>query len=168
VRRSFVAHNPKYQTCVIDWSSPTLLGLKSTKYTLSVKVQWSLWPITSSINHALSAEVWRRFCGPKVPDMCYRWKCGEVLWLITPSTKHALLAEVWRHFCGPKVPNVRYRWKSGEILQTITPCGISWSLATLLRPKSTEYALLCIIVESVAQKCQICVIVESVGKFCGP
>ena len=28
-----------------------------------------LWPVTPSIRHALSAEVWRRLCGPRVPNV---------------------------------------------------------------------------------------------------
>jgi len=74
---SFVAHNSKYQTYVIGWNWATLLWPKSTKYALPVKVRRVLWSITPSIKRRLSTEVWRRFCGPKVPNMRYRWKCGE-------------------------------------------------------------------------------------------
>jgi len=31
-----------------------------------------LWLIILSIEHALSVEVWRRFCDPRVPNMLYR------------------------------------------------------------------------------------------------
>ena len=154
-----------------------------------------LWPITSTIKLALSAEVWRCFCGPKVPNMGYRWKYDESLWPTTPSIKHALsgdafaakkyqlcvIGESAAKFCGPQlqvssiesfvpwlitaVSNMRYRLKFGDAFAAQTyqicvigeselvrwkfvahnskyqTCVICWSLATLLRPQSTKYAL---------------------------
>ena len=112
VQRSSVAHNSKYQTCEV-------LGLTTTvsnmRYRLKrfwgpdVRYRWKFVAPTPSIKHALSAEVWRRFCGPKVPNMRYRWKCGEVLWPLTPAMKHALASEDRRGFWCPKVPETRYR-----------------------------------------------------------
>ena len=45
--------------------------------------------------------------------------------------------EGWRRLCGPKVWNMEVLW---PITPSIT-CVIGWSLATLLRPKRTKYAL---------------------------
>jgi len=72
VRRSFVAHNSHYETCVVVRSLAMLLLPKSTRYTLSVKVRRSFVAHNSSVKLALLAEVWRRFCGPDVPNMRYR------------------------------------------------------------------------------------------------
>ena len=90
VRRSFVAHNSSYETCVVGRSLAMLLLPKSTRYTLSIKVRRSFVAHNSSVKYALLAEVRRHFCGPDLPNMRYRWKCGEVLWPVTPSMKHAL------------------------------------------------------------------------------
>jgi len=60
-----------------------------------------------SIEHLLSAEVRRRYCGTfQIPNMRYRWKCGEVyegatlLWAKISSTKYALSVKVRWSYCG--------------------------------------------------------------------
>ena len=147
------------------WSSATLVWPKISNMRYRWECGEGLCPITPSIKRALSAEVWRRFCGPRVPNMSYRRKCGEVLWPIIPSIKHALSSKFWRRFLRPKstkkcatvesaakfcgqqlqVWNRRYRLKFGDAFtaQKYQKMRYRWKCRDVLWPTtpSIEHAL---------------------------
>ena len=154
VRRSFVAHNSSYETCVVGRSLAMLLLPKSIKYALSVKYDESLGPTTPGIKHASLATLLR-----------------------TKSTKYALSVKVQRSSVAHNskyqtcevlgltttVSNMRYRLKrfwGPDVL-------IGESLWPQLQVSNMRY-LLKFGDAFAAPKYQICVIGECAAKFCGP